>query len=212
MLSRDATIRNLAYLIGPSLPTTDERRSDDPAIQTVLKDIRARQTEVQTAAAVARTDSAQVERAIELALENAEVFDRACQPVTETANELEKVVGQLRQLDAQARGAGGQEIKAAAASLRAARQDFTARRYAREAKYNQDAAELYELQVRRSGADSDRHRTRSKNFFYAMLCAQAGVTVASLALARSRMSVFWLVAAFAGLLAVGFGAYVYLAM
>ena len=63
---------------------------------------------------------------------------------------------------------------------------------------------------RRSG--SERHRIRSKNFFYAMLCAQAGVTIASLALARSKQSAFWLMAGLAGLLAMGIGAYVYLAM
>jgi hypothetical protein len=99
-----------------------------------------------------------------------------------------------------------------AASLRAAKQDFTARRYAKEAAFNQESAGLYEILVRRTGAESDRHRTRSKNFFYAMLCAQAGVTVAAFALARSRKSWFWAVAGSAGFIAVSFGAYVYVAL
>src|SRR6185436_9614162 len=98
------------------------------------------------------------------------------------------------------------------AAVSSMRQDFTARRYAQEAKFNQQAAELYEVQVRRAGVDSERHRNRSKNFFYAMLCAQAGVTVASLALAKSRKSFFWAVAGAAGVLAVAMGAYVYLLM
>src|SRR5205085_12641220 len=96
--------------------------------------------------------------------------------------------------------------------LRAARQDFTARRYAQEASYNQESAELYEVLVRRSGVDSDRHRIRSKNFFYAMLAAQAGVTIASLALAKAHRSALWLLAGLAGVTALGFGVFVYLAM
>jgi hypothetical protein len=98
------------------------------------------------------------------------------------------------------------------AALAAARQDFTARRYAREANYNQQSAELYEVLVRRSGVQSDRHRNRSKNFFYAMLAAQAGVTIASLALAKAHRSALWLLAGIAGIIALGFGAFVYLAM
>jgi hypothetical protein len=45
-----------------------------------------------------------------------------------------------------------------------------------------------------------------------MLCAQAGVTIASLALAKSRQSAFWFIAGLAGFIAVAFGAYVYLVM
>jgi hypothetical protein len=212
VLDRDVTKQSLGYLAGPSVPKIDERRSDDAQIQDVLKQIRARQTEAQTAETVAKIDMARIEQAIALSLENAEAFDKACQPVTDTANELDALLSKLRQLGASPRGLSNDVAKPALASLRAARQDFTVRRYAREAKFNQEAAELFELQVRRSGADADRHRIRSKNFFYAMLCAQAGVTVASLALARSRMSLFWLIAAIAGFLAVGFGAYVYIAM
>jgi hypothetical protein len=103
-------------------------------------------------------------------------------------------------------------LKEASGGLRLARQDFTVRRYAKEASYNQEASALCEVLVRRNGYESDRHRERSRNFFYAMLCAQAGVTVASLALARSRMSFFWAVAGIAGSMALAFGVYVYLAM
>lgn len=95
---------------------------------------------------------------------------------------------------------------------RAARDDFTARRYAREAEENRAVAGLYELQVDQSSVRSDRHRRRSKNFFYGMLCAQAGVATASFALAARHKSGLWGVAGFAGLIAVAFSVYVYLYM
>ena len=56
----------------------------------------------------------------------------------------------------------GEALKESAASLRVARQDFTARRYAKEAGYNQEAAELYEVLVRRNGFESDRHRPHTR--------------------------------------------------
>jgi hypothetical protein len=47
-------------------------------------------------------------------------------------------------------------------------------------------------------------------FFYSMLIAQMGVTVASLALARRQRSSLWLFAALAGLISLGFTGYIYL--
>ena len=128
---------------------------------------------------------------------------------------MDAVVGEFAAAVREAGNNGGDAragLKALTAAVSTMRQDFTARRYGQEAKYNQQAAELYEVQVRRAGVDSERHRNRSKNFFYAMLCAQAGVTVASLALAKSRKSLFWAVAGAAGLLAIAMGGYVYIAM
>ncbi len=93
-----------------------------------------------------------------------------------------------------------------------ARDDYDARRYTREARANQESAGLYELQVRRSGLTSERHRSRSKNFFYGMLAAQAAVTIASLSLAVRNRSVLWGLAGVTGLGAVIFGGYVYLYM
>jgi hypothetical protein len=91
----------------------------------------------------------------------------------------------------------------------AAQDDFEARRYRREADDNQAIAQVYEVQVRKSSWESDRHRTRSERFFYGMLAAQAGVTIATLALAMRRRSVLWLLASVAGVAAILFSAYVY---
>ncbi len=93
--------------------------------------------------------------------------------------------------------------------FRAARHAYTARRYRNEAHYNQEAAGLYEVQVRKSDLTSERHRLRSYYFFYCMLCAQAGVTIATLSLAVRRKSVLWSLASLAGMMAVALGFYVH---
>lgn len=91
----------------------------------------------------------------------------------------------------------------------AARKEFTARRYRREADYDLQAAWPYELQVAKSGVDSERHRLRSQRFFFAMLAAQAGTAIASLALAARQRSALWTLAGLAGLTALAFSVYVY---
>lgn len=96
--------------------------------------------------------------------------------------------------------------------FRVARHSYTARRYQRETTLNKQAAELYEVQVRKSSAESERHRDRSKHFFYGMLAAQAGVTIASFSLALKHRSVLWTLASLVGIGAVCFGVYVYLYM
>jgi hypothetical protein len=92
----------------------------------------------------------------------------------------------------------------------AARNAFGARRYEDDARSNQDSAYLYEVKVYLASARSDKHLERSKMFLFAMLIAQAGVTISTLALAVRRKSIFWALAALTGLIAIGFGAYVYL--
>jgi hypothetical protein len=56
---------------------------------------------------------------------------------------------------------------------------------------------------------SDNHLERSKMFSWAMMAMQAGVAVASLALAARRKSLLWLMAAFLGLAALGYSAWVF---
>jgi hypothetical protein len=76
------------------------------------------------------------------------------------------------------------------------------RRYRAESFINQQIGFLYEARVRVSTAESDRHRKKSQNFFYAMLAAQVGATIASLALARKKQSMLWLVAGLAGIISI----------
>jgi hypothetical protein len=95
-------------------------------------------------------------------------------------------------------------------AAQAARFDLEARRYVAEARLNQGISLLYEVRVRKTTAESERHRKRSENFFYAMLVAQVGATGSALALARHRKSALWLFAGLTGLVSVAFGGYVYL--
>ncbi|HMF14106.1 MAG TPA: DUF4337 family protein [Gemmataceae bacterium] len=95
-------------------------------------------------------------------------------------------------------------------SFAAARRVFTARRYEREARDNQEIAGIYEIQVRKSSLESERHRTRSQLFFLGMLVAQAGVTIATFSLAMRQRNVLWVLATVAGLAAISFSGYVYL--
>lgn len=208
----------LRYLSGTELPTSDAKPIENSALNELLIAVRSRTPESKTGEIVAKISAHDADAAVETALSNADAFDRAAEPAVSAIRKLERSIDTVDQLVA---GIADQpnELKAlagavhgAALSLRFANQDFTARRYDREAKFNQQIGELYEVQVRRAGFDSERHRVRSKNFFYAMLCAQAGVTIASLALAKSRQSAFWFAAGLAGLIAIAFGAYVYLAM
>lgn len=91
-----------------------------------------------------------------------------------------------------------------------ARLNFNSNRYQREAHYNQILAQLYEIQVRRQSFVSDRYRRRSAEFFYGMLGAQAGVTIATFSLAVQRRNLLWGLAASAGFAAITFAAYVYM--
>jgi len=144
-------------------------------------------------------------------------------PIIRSAEQLQRTVNEIPKNESKAVTAVRDSAAALVGSIQAlrssanqSRQDFVvaedsyaARRYDREARANQDTAELYELQVRKSDLKSERHRDRSKLFFYGMLAAQAGVMIASFALAVKHRSVLWSLAASAGLGAVLFGAYVY---
>lgn len=108
----------------------------------------------------------------------------------------------------------GQRLRTGAdrinAGFKASWHAYQARRYKTETDYNRQAAEMYEIQVRKSSVLSERHRDRSKNFFYGMLAAQAGVTIATFSLAMRHKSLLWGLACLAGASAVAIGLYVHL--
>ena len=108
------------------------------------------------------------------------------------------------------REAAAKATKDGRTAVVARQSDADARRYRAESTMNFWVGYLYEVRVKASVFQSDRHRARSENFFYAMLGAQVGATVASLALARRTGNALWFLAGIAGAIAVAFGAYVYL--
>lgn len=91
----------------------------------------------------------------------------------------------------------------------AARYAFDAKRYESDARSNQEAAYLYDVQVLQSSAQSDKHLRRSLGFMIAMLIAQVGVTVGSLALMLKFRLPVWSVAVLSGLCAIGLGTYIF---
>jgi len=127
----------------------------------------------------------------------------------------EKISSDLQPSDAYLEKSDG-AVQAAAEELdnlfKTGRYSYTARRQKRESDYHLKTAGLYEVQVHLSSLTSDRHRTRSKLFFFGMLAAQAGVTVASLSLAVRQRNVLWALAGLAGIAAVTFSGWVYLYM
>ena len=98
------------------------------------------------------------------------------------------------------------------ASVEATGMDFDARRLRGESVYTQNVAQLYEIRVARCSIEADVHRERSRRLFYSMLLAQAGVTIASLALARAHHSVFWSLAALAAVCSLVFTGMTYFSL
>ncbi len=227
LLADDLVKRGLPYLTGGDVPKFDVETLPNKEVQAridaLARAIGERQTESATVDPVASLSFADIDEAIRIAETNADRFDKACEPVADTIKQLRGVLAQLgaavrpfRKMTASAADKNTNLAQVPPlydgldASFKTAALDFDARRYRKESALNRATAELYEIRVRRSGVESDRHRARSVKFFYCMLIAQLGVTVASLALARQQRSWLWLLAAVAGITALSFSGYVYL--
>lgn len=169
--------------------------ADDPAVRAVLKAVREQRQEPEVLKLARVVDEQKLQAEIAAALKQ----------------EAEIEVQYKVESDA-ARAAVTSAGRGERAGTTAARYEVDGRRYRAEAAANQWVGYLLEVRVKHSTEESDRHRQRSENFFFAMLAAQVGGVGSSLALARKRRSVLWLVAGIAGLVAAGFGAFVYVTM
>jgi hypothetical protein len=215
-LLQDETVKaSLPYLMSSTLPSAENaspsKRAAQDDIDAIIDAIRQRKTESETAGMFRKIKADDVEQSTRHAEQNADLFDKACAPINETIKRFRSLfaeltsalrplgkMGLLTALDNQEKG------------FRWAVLEFDSKRYQHESTLNRNAAEAYEVRVRLSGVESDRRRQRSMMFFYSMLMAQAGVTIASLALAGTQRKAMWLLAAFAGLIALAFSSYVYL--
>jgi hypothetical protein len=168
-------------------------------VQSALSAIENEKPESEILPLVATVKDKDLEASLSSAKDRATAFDSAIGPINKIIDQLEKTVA----------GSGDKSLNR---DFVAARLRYTATRYDGEARLNQAIGNLYELQVRKSNLDAERHHTRSQQFFYGMLGAQFAVIVSTFALAARKRSLLWSLAAAAGAAAVGFAAYVYLRM
>ena len=166
----------------------------DGGVQAALDAAAAGRPDADLAALVAKINDQALEEALRKAKERADAFDAAIRPANKVVEQLEsESAGRPNHRD-----------------VVAARLRYMAQRYDTESRLNQAIANLYELQVRKSNFDAERHERRSQRFFFGMLAAQAAVIISTFAIAAKKRNVLWSVAAVAGLAAVGFAIYVYL--
>ncbi len=223
---------SLKFLIGPDLPKVEDKllpnNDENKQVWSAIQAMSRRHSEAELAGLVTGVPMEKIEEAAGLAELNAEGFDKACETPASALKQLRSIAAEITQsvqrfprpsasdaTDNERVKLLGQlhsEADEINSTIETTANDFDARRYRQESVYNRKAAELYELRVARSGVQSDTHRDRSKKFFFAMLMAQAGVTVASLALARQNHSMFWVVAAVAGCGALGLSGITYFSL
>jgi hypothetical protein len=217
--------------INPDIPTAMdaiEKREETDRLKELLKTINMDQVEkaieVAEARAAAFNDvcSAPNKAYNELRKLVAEQV-KIVGGVQVAAEEVDAALGDLPNGDSKAltdvRAAGASVVRAAESlrrpardldfSYKAARNDFNARRYTQESRYNQAVAGLLEIQVRKNAFASDKHLESSKTLFFAMLAAQAGVTIGTFALAVRQKSLLWGLATLAGLASIVIAGYVF---
>lgn len=235
VLGRDWTPAPLAQLSSGQLPPGP---ADAAALERARQAIRERKPDDEIAQLVVRIKPEDLRAAIARGEAQAAAFDAQVAPVEQAARRFagaaQRVTASGRAVAAAVRTAAAEDQRVPASERaewdqlrrRADRIGelagqfgtaakvtigrFTARRYDREAGFNQETAFLYEVQVRQNSSHAERHLARSRNFFYGMLGAQLAVTVSTLALAVRQKSLFWGLASVAGLGAIVYSVYVYL--
>jgi hypothetical protein len=188
----------MEWLSGKGPPRVELPEVADPILKTLLTEIRERKPEAQILATAAKVTQLNVNKTIDEAEERVDAIDKEWDPTVKAAKKL--VDGMVKLADPK---------KSPAAQ--AVSYDLENRRYRAESVLNQGIGYLYEARVKVSTAESDKHRRKSTNIFYAMLAAQIGATISSLALARRQKSLLWLFAGLAGLVSIGIAAYITLA-
>jgi hypothetical protein len=199
------------WLAGKGPPPVKLPDIGDEPLRALLQAIQDRETEGELLRKAVRVNQATINAAIDDAEKAVERTDKEWDPTVKAATQLAHgAVGAVGEPKSDARDTAISRARATA--TQAALFELEQRRYRAEATLNQGVGFLYEARVKVSTAESDRHRERSKNFFYAMLAAQVGATIASLGLAGRQRSGLWLLAGLAGIVAIALGVYVYVGM
>ena len=181
----------LAALQRGQLPEIGPAPVIEPKLQAALEAIENSKPAEQISPLIAQVKEQTFENALRALKDRAEAFDAATKPVNQAIERLESQTTDRR-------------------NFIAARLRYTANRYDAEARLNQDIANLYEVQVRKSNLDAERHHNRSQRFFLGLLAAQAAVIISTFSLAAQKRSLLWSLAAAAGAAAISFAVYVYL--
>jgi len=179
----------------------------DEQIKALRDGIEARQPEAELLALAAKVNKDAINKAIDDTEKAVEQVDKDWDPIIKAASSLvQKEAGMKADVSEEDR----KKKAANATAAQATGFELEQRRYRAESFMNQGIAFLYEIRVKVSTAESDKHRRKSQQFFYAMLAAQIGAVVSSLAIARQKMSVLWFFASAIGLVSLGIGLYVFL--
>lgn len=184
-------------LTNPRTPSIPPTKPVDPHIKEAL-DALENPDPTALASVVAHLNDETLALAVIQARNLVSAHDAAMEPVTRGIDAIEQSLQT---------GTVNTDLKR---NFVAARLAYNAARYDSEAQLNRSIANLYELQVRRSNRQAERHHARSLRFFYGMLGAQAAVIVATFAIAARKRNLLWTVAALAGAAAVSFAIHVYL--
>ncbi len=208
----------LAALQRGEVPGAAAGAALDPKVKAPMEAIANSEPESQITALSAQVDNPAIEAALRTARIQAQDFETANKPATQTIEQLDNLLSQGMACLQRRPILPGSNVADTGANLAltrgftAARVRYTALRYETEARLNQAIANLYELQVRKSNLSAERHHKRSQRFFFGMLGAQTGVIISTFAMAARKRNLLWSLAAAAGLLAVAFAIYVYLCM
>lgn len=202
------TANGLDWLAGKGPPPANLPKIVDENLLALLKAIKEREPEADVLKKARMVPQHGINTTIDDAEKANEQIDEEWKPFVKAATEYvqERAKSATKpKADDKDRAA----TPAQATALQAAWYEMEQRRYRAESTLNQGLGYLYEARVRISTTESDRHRERSKNFFYSMLAAQIGAVISSLALARKQKSALWALAGLAGLVAIVIGIYVY---
>jgi hypothetical protein len=203
LLATPAGQQMLAALASGELPGGGRAWELEAAIQSAIDVVEGVKPEPEVRAALAQVSDLMVRKALEAAYERVRAFDAATKPINQAVDAMDAILNR-------GIGGGGRGAPELVRDFTAARLRYASLRYEAEARLNQTVANLYELQVRKSNIEAERHHARSQRFFLGMLAAQLGVIVSTLAMAARQRNLLWSLAAAAGLLAIGFAVYVYL--
>lgn len=187
----------------------------DPRIRAAIDGVETSMPDDEMKGVLAQVSLESLNASLKAARDQAQTYDGVTKPVNQAIEQMDLLLTRaaaLRQTPA-APGLGGSGAEAGLSLARdftAARLCYAAARYEHEARINQTIANLYELQVRKSNVLAENRHLRSQRFFFGMLAAQAGVIIATFAMAARNRNLLWSLAAGAGLVAIAFAIYVYL--